>query len=804
MKFKKIVFALFFLTMVINTNAKTIDFDATRNSGEAVDTAINRIMNTIAADNDIILFNSTSYDLAGKGFTISKEVTLQGITPSSINRNIRGADDAAIATLFINATTIRLYSNNIKLKNIAIIESYNTSKYSVLIDLIHPSYTNDTADKNQWFTGIDFNNVRLSGGGYQVRTGNGIGATFTNVSFVSFKVIGLWFNRVGKVDSHPKVLWDHCLFSPRNDLATGTDFNGGTIEFNDRAISFDAGNEEYPVVWNHNYSKIDNCLIVNTGFGASSRGRAVIFSNNIFDDNVGGVDLIHIEEYSSDFTIENNQFKCNNASSKVIVLDRELQVVKDVRILNNTITGKYQFFISAYAPNNITITGNDFTNASGSACMNFTYYENFDIEPIPAPFLSDNIIIKDNIGLDNNAVGFLRLNLKTGSAFNTITDFPTGSRRQLNYINNPPALIQDGIYEIVNKSTGNKLSHSSSLDNVLITSNNITDLSKWRVVFTPPFTYTIQNMATNNFLETNRGYTESEIFSTPLAPESLIPYANNDYASKAEKPFWCMFKKDNDYVIYAGGNERQSALSTSNTGVKLVYGKKSNGSGGRILTEYTDLNKWSFNLISAIDFIRWDNKAQSNLNLGQTYQQQVSYSVNPLNTLQFVQYGLVIVNITNNSIVSVVTPQVYPQVTNTSNGTLTFNFTIPTNIALSSNLPAGQKYFIRARFAAKEGNVGNDIYTIEQTEVTIDATLGLSNQILDQRNTSLKVYPNPVINTLYISNPSEDISTYDIFSTTGKLIKNVTGKEGIDVSFLAKGIYILKNKERGMIKFIKN
>jgi hypothetical protein len=63
-------------------------------------------------------------------------------------------------------------------------------------------------------------------------------------------------------------------------------------------------------------------------------------------------------------------------------------------------------------------------------------------------------------------------------------------------------------------------------------------------------------------------------------------------------------------------------------------------------------------------------------------------------------------------------------------------------------------------------------------------------------NLSLRIYPNPAIDRIYISTKNEDNALVEIFSPLGKLIKNAkldnNGTINIDVSDFVKGVYLIK------------
>lgn len=70
---------------------------------------------------------------------------------------------------------------------------------------------------------------------------------------------------------------------------------------------------------------------------------------------------------------------------------------------------------------------------------------------------------------------------------------------------------------------------------------------------------------------------------------------------------------------------------------------------------------------------------------------------------------------------------------------------------------------------------------------------------------SMKVYPNPVSDIIYIQNAPETTYQVSIYRITGSLILNTqisSGEKSIDVSFLQSGLYLLNVNGR-TFKFVK-
>lgn len=96
-------------------------------------------------------------------------------------------------------------------------------------------------------------------------------------------------------------------------------------------------------------------------------------------------------------------------------------------------------------------------------------------------------------------------------------------------------------------------------------------------------------------------------------------------------------------------------------------------------------------------------------------------------------------------------------------------------------------------------NYENQILQRNST-VTKDTTILAVN---DSGKDPVKVYPNPVKNSLSVSGITKD-QQYEIYSMDGKMIKTGTYSSGktIDVNILTKGVYLLKIENQNL-KFIK-
>ncbi len=593
---KVYILLLFSLFGFSSIQAKTIDFDAVYgNTGDVVGNI--QLAITSASAGDVILFKSEYYDLGGAtNILIDKPITFQGEVPDSGTFNTAAWGATGIKTTLGNTADFQIRSNNVVFKNISLVRKDQTdgpNTYDILIDARHSDYGAASRSK---YTGLKFENVVLAQAGYLFHAGNGVEVSMTNVSFTDFRRIGYWVDRRGRVNNTGKADFTNCIFKLKEET------NTFKHSFDFRAISFDAGNTEYPIVLNLNNSTVTNSRFEHTGI-ALSRCHNMTVEGSTFYDREGIVDQMHIEEFSYNVNVNNNIFDCGgpnaNLRTKIFVIDRELQLSRDITIDGNTILNDYNFFISSYSVENITITNNDFTNASAANdnSINLSFYETSVSEPIPSSsrFPSKNVTIKGNKGLDlakNKNLSLLYLNDNAKDNFD-ITDYQ--GRRTFIKIDEPTPIVKEGVYHIINKQTGEKLSVSG---NSLTTAQGSADATKWNVIWNSPYTFFIQNVANSNYLETDAGYTENDLLNQgnngTKKDGDIVPYASNAYSTTNEKPFWAFVPVGSSYEIFAGGNEKQSAIATSGSNVNLVYGKVFNADGTRSPKPLGNNAKWEF------------------------------------------------------------------------------------------------------------------------------------------------------------------------------------------------------------------
>ncbi|UZO80521.1 hypothetical protein NBT05_16420 [Aquimarina sp. ERC-38] len=570
--------------------AKTWPFSKNQN-GIQLQSLIDR-----AAPGDIIRFTDAgNYDLSGKVITVNKAIIFRGASPETdYNVNTRGS--SGIRTVLTNVMSFAIRSNNIRFVNLKI-EATNNNV--VLIDGRSQKYNTNFRSPgyvaDDQYSGIGFNNVELSGGFYSCFAGNGMQVEFRNVSFLDFGRIGYINDRRTRVSKMRQATFLRCRFRPASP--------NGQFSFDSRGISLDAGNTSFPVVWNAENTSIRECRFENTGI-AISRVRSVSIQGNTFFDDNAYVDMIHVEEFSNNITIDNNRFDCSAQTtrrdferSRIITLDSELQIVTGISIKNNTVTGQYNFFISGYAPNNVSIINNNLLQSEpfNLDIINLKYYENRDKtgEGMAAnqEFVSRNIVIRGNTGFEKGSRG-CQINVPKNGGGNKVdlSQFAPG-KVTMTKLDNPVALRGNGIYEIVNAGNTKRKLASDGNNVALYTKDaSVDDNSvKWRLTWIDPYYYYIRNVGNNRLLETHKGYTEKEILDN--LPENVYPFL----AFKGARfPRWILRKggRNGLFKILPAGNEKQSVLAMTGVTPVLKMHKKFNPEGSRSIQEPNNFGRW--------------------------------------------------------------------------------------------------------------------------------------------------------------------------------------------------------------------
>ena len=147
----------------------------------------------------------------------------------------------------------------------------------------------------------------------------------------------------------------------------------------------------------------------------------------------------------------------------------------------------------------------------------------------------------------------------------------------------------------------------------------------------------------------------------------------------------------------------------------------------------------------------------------------------------------------------------------TSHSSVNF-FEMP--LPIKVNGTGGQVAYLVLNHTTKNQNFANQInfpvssvqFNYENQIIQRNSTVTKDTTILavnDSGKDPVKVYPNPVKNSLSVSGITKD-QQYEIYSMDGKMIKTGTYSSGktIDVNILTKGVYLLKIDNQNL-KFIK-
>ncbi len=123
----------------------------------------------------------------------------------------------------------------------------------------------------------------------------------------------------------------------------------------------------------------------------------------------------------------------------------------------------------------------------------------------------------------------------------------------------------------------------------------------------------------------------------------------------------------------------------------------------------------------------------------------------------------------------------------------------------ATNPPNNQTGTWKENVAITQGECGGDMTNTNSTFTgdVQSSTLAVS----DLKNQKLKIYPNPVKDLLNIIS-NEQIATIKIFDLSGRLLQSEKAAAQLNVSHLAKGMYLLKIETKDAknyeLKFIKN
>ncbi len=526
-----------------------VDFDALYGKCSGSDLVANLESVISKADpyyKTMVLLKSANYDFENNGFSVTNSVLLTGVIPESVDNEERGAQ--GVTTTLSNISQTLLKKANITVANLKIVDNSTTTYGTVAIN----------ASGGMLTQGVLFYNVEIENGGVQILGRYGAGVTCQNCTFTNFKSSGYAANRSQDYDEMPKCEFHDCLYYPNEDLAN----------YNTRGITFDAGNTEYPTIWDLQGTTIDNCLFYRNGVGYSRCCNSNI-TNCDFYGNTLWRDMVHTEEFTTDILIENNTF-VHETQSRTFYIDRERQIASNITIRNNKFEGSIGWIISSYSPQGITFEGNDFTNATfnlgnGYKVFDFSYYgSESDSEYVPYEIATKNFVMRNNTGVS----GFtMQMFVEEGDNSNIIEDSGDVTTTTV------PAIVpvlEDGLYKMKSKS-GQYVAISSSGD--VVTTAVEADAEVWNVTFSEYQTFNILSTSTGNYFETTSIYTLNDMQDESFSTVYYVSQTRN-YAGMSRAPIYYLEQRDKtvkEYIIYPGGNEHKSRVfTTDGEGDKLA------------------------------------------------------------------------------------------------------------------------------------------------------------------------------------------------------------------------------------------
>ncbi|MFR9627611.1 MAG: fimbrillin family protein [Rikenellaceae bacterium] len=547
-----------------------------------------------AEDGTVILFEKESYNFDGQKLDITRSnITLSGVEVEQSEVNLETVGAMEIATTFDNVSRFLIKADNIGFRNLKLTSYEGNTYYGVICT--KPSVSTDgfgVESVVDEYTGLNLYNVYMDGDASgHIYTGSCPGGTFEHVSFMDFSSMGYAADRNTKEDDAEPSIFKYCWFEGDSD--------GG---YNCRGITFDAGNTEYPVVWDVD-TKIENCHFVCTGV-AFSRCKNASITNCVFENSKSDMDMIHAEEYSTDIFVDSNEFYFTdpNVSARGFYIDRESQFAGEITITNNKFDGRYSFILSAYSPDKLTFENNDLTNAyfekDGYAAFSLTFQYSKD-EAVPSSDYfrpSKNLTFRNNTGFSEN----LLLYAEAGDTSNTISHSGNIKITEVEPLVQP---FDDGVYYIRNYKSGEYLVVSSSSSYIGSTVNK-GESAQWELSFYEDWSYTIKSVNTGNYLEAFKINMLSNVTSGTMVTPSDLSQSSN-YVGKSRVPNFLLVKQSGvtsnlvdssnnsdkgDYMLfYPGGNERKSRVIIGSDGyaeLELARDTSSN------VLDYDDESLW--------------------------------------------------------------------------------------------------------------------------------------------------------------------------------------------------------------------
>ena len=375
---------------------------------------------------------------------------------------------------------------------------------------------------------------------------HGFGGLIKHCSFAGFDFRAIAMNRyvpfspVLPAASCPYLEIDSCLFTPRLP---------GKSKL--RAISLDAGNDEYGPNWDFNGSKIQHSLFIDCGVG-SSKGKNLTIRQDSFRMSVSPNDVVHLEEFSKHINVDSNRVVYLDGYDQDFITLGGKQSCSHINVRGNTvyqngtnysglldnfIVGSQIFNIILDTTNTIfnSIGGSLYANAWGCNNVNIDFPQNEG-----KGFAQTNIQIKtdtcDSILLSDDGLYYL------------IYGPPNGGLNT--YLRS---------YSGVNGDTARFIDRFKEPENQLY--------FRWRIKRLYFNYFEISNLGTENYLEVRRGPEEKNMglvlgkTDTVLIDEgdSVCGVTSYPY-STTEKPRWLIKERNGYFALLPGGNELNSDI----------------------------------------------------------------------------------------------------------------------------------------------------------------------------------------------------------------------------------------------------
>ncbi|WP_346883500.1 T9SS type A sorting domain-containing protein [uncultured Algibacter sp.] len=322
------------------------------------------------------------------------------------------------------------------------------------------------------------------------------------------------------------------------------------------AIAFDSGNDEFPGIRDLRGSVIRNNIFDDCRGFASSKCKNLTFRNNQLNITNFNKDVLHIEEFSENITVENNTFNLNGGTNLVLISVGALQSPRNIRILDNTINQngsntRLGSLISGSGLSDSTISGNNVTRArAGAKYVNFfgrCGNSNITIRNFPA----SNVRNDSGTCASTLNPGRFRIII---SGNDTDSNNNNNSRHLRANNNGSVSLVTQG----ANAPAGNNF----LWDLVEIENPNIGNY------------YSIRNVATNDFLEVIKGPNNIEQVAGPV--NSPYRYQGTiadlrcfDRFNGTRKPGFVLVSNGSRFAIGPGGNEFRSDLRPRGNNVSV-------------------------------------------------------------------------------------------------------------------------------------------------------------------------------------------------------------------------------------------